>query len=1107
MKKLMRSLLVATATMLSLGIQAQDKAVAVKSASCTQAQSSNPVSYAYDGNTSTFWHTPWGGTTTSFPVTITFTLNENSHVDYARYICRQDGNTNGNWKQVAVSYSTTTSGSDFVTVGTFDCGSSSADLDFGTDGIDDVRRVRFTIQSGQGNFASCAEMQFYIRDNSKLEAFKPYFDDPICTQLKAGITSSADIQDADVKTLVDNLLKDATAYKKFRVGEYRAYRTTASLRNELRTSAQYTQYENPTGIYATEGKPMIVFVDGIGSDPVKLTVKNWLLNERESAYALRNGINFITPTTTGNTFVTYYTDEFQTAPKVRVHIVNGQVQGYYNQQTMTNADWKEIMALHPSDKDSTIIICQSQHAQTAYPAFIWRRNALNDIDSVMTLYQQVQWAERDIMGLTKYGRECDNRQLFFATNYGFMAAGGTGAYCHVGSLNAITKPDSKNFDFWGVGHEWGHNNQIQPGFKWSGCGETTNNIYASWAQIHFTGNPANLRLEDERTGVNDYSGTRGGRMQTYFEEGLRKGVQWQLQDGPDYHGAAESGTNNSRNYDHFVKLVPFWQMNLWGTLAGKCPDIIPMVIESIRNTPSSTLSAMNNGQQQVNIMKLACDSAKIDLLPFFEKAGMLKPINKYIEDYGPGWNIITEEMINNLKEHVAQKGYPAFTEEINYINGHNYHIYRDNLKLSTPEKLGEGCALSGSRVKVLHAKVQNAVAYETYNSDDELVRITMYGLNADDAHSYTEVLYPAAEDAAYIMAVGYDGTRAKIFEQVSPKFKTKTFYTLLSSGKGGYLTSENCTVNASGNITWSIARATSVSNTKCGHIWAAEERNGKMYLFNPQSQSYLGGTDNKEFSQYCTQEDAPYFLASAVNTTQNTWAFAKNGSGQYLNSYSATATGYWSGGTSDANNIWKVEEVETINVSIPATGYRAICYPFGLEIPDGVKAYYAKSIAQKDGQSYVILTEITDSYIPSYTPAIVVKEGITATTNVPMNLFYDYDLEHAEQTSVLTGALLKQSGFKAGALLGLSKDKDSGITGFYANTSTTMTSNYAYILATDAQGITSLPLITEEEFTTGIGSVRPTASASSLIYDLTGRTTSATDPGIYVKNGKKVLVK
>ena len=637
---------------------------------------------------------------------------------------------------------------------------------------------------GYGNFSDLGNLYKIVEvgENESLELgialtieAENYFSDNLYSELKAGVTSSEGIANAELKALVGSLLSDAQGYKKFRVAEYEPYRTVASLQQELKTSSPYNQWENPTGIYLKAGESCVVAVSGIGTDPVGLKIKNWVKNENGSTYSLVNGLNYITATTEGNVFVDYYTDNYESAPNVKVHFINAPVRGYWDKETMTNDDWEKM--LEPLNSDSSIIIVRSEHAQLAYPVCAWKQYCPENVDSLMAMYQQVQWAERDMMGLKKYGREAKNRQLYFASTYGFMAATNVGAYCNVGSLGAIMAPDSKKFDFWGVGHEWGHNNQIPPGFHWSGCGETTNNIYASWAQIH--GNPSNLRLEDETSGIDEYASMRGGRMQTYFEEGLRKGVQWQLQDGPDYHNATPETksvtdydydgnstgqvTTTSRNYDHFVKLSPFWQLNLWGTLAGKCPDIIPMVIESIRTTENYTSTYNTNGKQQINWMKLACDNAKIDLLPFFEKAGMLKPINAYIEDYGAGWNKINEKMIADLKSYVASKGYPAFTEEINYINGHNYHIYRDNLKLSVPGTLGEGCEQLVGKVKVDHNMVKNAVAFETYNSADELIRITMYGLGSDDAHSYTQVLYPA--DAAYIMAVGYDGECKEIYRK------------------------------------------------------------------------------------------------------------------------------------------------------------------------------------------------------------------------------------------------------------------------------------------------------------------------------------------------------
>ena len=769
----------------ALGLYAQDVKVAVKSATASSAQSGNEASMAIDGDNGTIWHSTWGSNPTKFPVTFTLTFTESTHVDYLRYVPRQDGNNNGHWNEVSVAYCPTTGGTDFVTIGEYVLNGSGATYDFYIpEGGVECGKVRFTIKSGANGFASAAEIAAYAIDNSKFEAFAPYFTDGLLTELKPEVTSSEGIEDADVKKLVDNLLSDADSYKKFRVGEYEAYMPTSTLKNILRTSSQYNNYENPTGIYMKGGESCIVLVSGIGDYPVELKIKNWYVHEDVSSYSLRNGLNYISAASEGNVFVDYYTDEFEEAPNVKIHFINASVQGYWDQETMTNDDWIELLKGR-SANDNTILITRSKHAQLAYPVSAWLSYCPTNVDSTMTLYQQVQWAERDIMGLERYGRQAKNRQLFYATNYGFMAAGGEGSYCHYNSLGAIMRPDASNFDFWGVGHEWGHNNQITPGFKWSGCGETTNNIYASWAQLNFTGKRHSLRLEDEVTGVDEYSGMRGGRMQTYFEEGVRKGVAWQLQDGPDYHGATPdsktvtgqdadgkyigSVATTSRNYDHFVKLVPFWQLNLWGTLAGKCPDIIPMVIESIRTTPNYESVYNTNGKQQVNWMKLACDSAKIDLLPFFEKAGMLRPIHAYIEDYGAGWNIITEEMIAELKSYVKEQGYAAFTEEINYINAHNYHIYRDNLKLEVPQEIGEGCSLSGNKMTVQHGVVKNAVAFETYNVKGELLRITMYGLGSDDNHSYTKVLYPKSDEmnetSAYVVAVGYDGTREKIYEE------------------------------------------------------------------------------------------------------------------------------------------------------------------------------------------------------------------------------------------------------------------------------------------------------------------------------------------------------
>ena len=1112
---------------LSVTASAQLQMVAFKSATATSYQSGEDASKAIDGNYGTIWHSSYSST--SFPVTITLTLNEKTHVDIIRYVPRQSG-TNGNWNEVDVEYSESTFLNKWTSLGTYFLNGSGSSYDFNMpEGDLSIARVRFKIKSGSGNFVSAAEIEAYTIDNTKQEAFKPYFQDELFTVLKPEVTSSEGIEDADVKALVDNLLADKEGYSKFRVGEYEAYRTVWSLQSELKTKAPYNQWENPTGIYLKQGESCWVAVSGIKDDKVGVKIRNWVKDEKGCSFSLRNGLNQITATSEGNVFVDYYTDNFENAPNVNVHFINAPVRGYWDQETMTNADW--VAMLKPLKSDSSIIIVRSEHAQLAYPVCAWKQHCPTNVDSLMTLYQQVQWAERDILGLKKYGREAKNRQLYFASTYGFMAATGVGAYCNVGSLGAIMTPDSKKFDFWGVGHEWGHNNQIEPGFHWSGCGETTNNIYASWAQIHFTGTPSRLRLEDENSGIDEYSNMRGGRMQTYFEEALRKGVQWQLQDGPDYYGATPETktvagydydgnptgqvTTTSRNYDHFVKLVPFWQLNLWGTLAGKCPDIIPMVIEGIRTTENYGSTYNTNGKQQVNWMKLACDSAKLDLLPFFEKAGMLKPINAYIEDYGAGWNKINEAMINTLRTHVASKRYPAFTEEINYINAHNMHIYRDNQKLQVPATLGAGCTYSNGMVKVMHNQVKNAVAFETYNSKDSLIRITMYGLGADDAHSYTYVLYPASSEesdaADYIMAVGYDGTREKIYQKTNLKkgLATNKFYTISSVGKGNALScGASTSINQSGVITWNLARTSAAS---INLIWYLEKRDGKTYLYNPQSNSYFTGTNNTKTTSLCDKASAPSWEISCVNENNNTYIFNMSGTGQYINSYDATGTGLWSGGSSDANNIWTVEEIKTIDFTIPSSGYYLGCCPFAIELPEGLEAYVVgettKATYEGEEFTYAVMDKVDGNVVPARMPVILKAApgkytvSLIAEDNTPLTT-----------PNLLKGTTLKQTGLtKATVMSTISASSEAGTTGtMKVNlTATTVPANRAYLLNTDINEATQVYLQTRD-ILTGIQEIDGTQSdENGVYYELNGTRAKKPQSGhVYItSNGKRILVK
>ena len=1106
-----------------LGVNAQDKKVKIKSAAASSYQGGEGADKAIDGQTSTIWHSNWGSGT-SFPVTFTVTLDQTTHVDYLRYIPRQDGNSNGNWNEVDLSYAPTTGSNSFTKVGTYNLGGSSAAYDFYLPGGGlECGKVRFTIKSGSNGFASAAEVEAYVIDNTKDLAFAPYFEDDLYTVLKPSVTSSDGIADAELKKLVDNLLDNPTSYKKFRVGEYEAYMKTSTLKNNLKISSQYNNYENPTGIYLKAGDSCVVVARGITDYPVGLKIKNWYLNENASAYSLRNGVNVITATTEGNVFVNYYTDDFEKAPNVKVHFVNASVQGYWDQETMTNADWKELLKGRSAD-DHTIIITRSKHAQLAYPVSAWLKHCPSNVDSVMTMYQQTQWALRDMLGLEKYGRQVKNRQLFYATDYGFMAAGGEGAYCHYGSLGSIMTPDSKNFDFWGVGHEWGHNNQLPNGFKWPGCGETTNNISASWAQLHFSGNRNYMRLEDENSGVDAYKGMRGGRMETYFEEGIRKGVSWQLQDGPDYHGATPDEktvtgydadgnsigtvTTTSRNYDHFVKLTPFWQLNLWGTMAGKSPDIIPMVIEGIRSDASYTSKFNTSGKQQVNWMKLACDSAGLNLLPFFEKAGMLKPINAYIEDYTPGWLVISTDMIDALKAHVREKGYPTPNEEINYINGHNYNIYRDKLPLEVPEKLGDGCSAGNGYVTVAHSYVKNAVAYETYDANGVLLHITMYALGTSRTnHSNTKVLYTG--NSSYIMAVGYDGTRKMIYGKANEtKGLEAGLYNISSKNNATSLTcGKQTSLELTGDINWKIERVKTDVSGSADQMWAWEAVDGGFRLKNLQTGLYLATVSGDNVAELKEESEAALLEAVCMDEAQALYAFRLVGSNDYLCAVSAKGTSIKFGSLDEECNIWKVASVKNFEFSIPKAKVLAACYPFAMNIPEGVTAYVVTGAGKwtydVTEYNYAFIEEVKGGVVPAYMPVIYSGAQAAYTVNVLAD-----DNTPLVENNLLHGATIRRYLTKNEYFASLATTTVAGATmTMKSSSSTGANANTSYLLKSDVGSVSTIYLA-DKKTVTSIDGVN-VDEAEVELYDLNGvKVTVPVKNGIYVTStGKKVLVK
>lgn len=728
-----------------------DTKVKVTSGTASSFQGSEGIENTFDGNMSTIYHSSWDNSGANyFPITLTYNFTNEEQIDYMVYNPRQSG-SNGLFKEVEVWYSTVEN-TNLVKYTDIDMkGSSTATQINFTPSIIHPTRIQLVVQSGSGDgqgFASCAEMEFFKAVSNTSGDYAVFANNEM-TALKPEVTLEQiqSLSNLFVKRLA-LAIYSGTYSTEFRFAEYEAYPTLDETSSWMKTSS-YNSFENPTGIYFDKGESMVILVDNPGEEAVQLRVQNFGTKDPAgSTYTLKNGINKITATNRGNGYISYYTSNYKTAPKVKIHFVMGKENGYFDRGRHTNEDWKRFLANACSD----IMDMRGYRCQIAYPVQSFRNACPANGEELAARYDSIVYREHEIMGLNKYNKVPKNRQFSRVVPSGYFADG-IGAGIGAGSEEDIIRLNG--FQYWGIGHELGHVNQIRPGLKWVSTTEVTNNIYSAWVQFSL-GNRQDLRLEHENPGsgwANDFMNGIGGRFNCYLNFGIRMGNNWLCQEGPDYYGQALFGTPARRNYDHFVKLVPMWQIQLYFHQAGFSPDIYAKVSERMR---TMDLSNYSNGQLQLNFMRTLIDSTGQDVTDFFVKAGMLKPINRVLEDYSYGTMTITQAQCDELITYAQKYPKPA-SPVIYYISGNNWQIYKNQLPLEGT--FGQGVTSNGTLRRVNHSIWKNVVAYETYK-DNELVRITISGRGCTD-FSITDVDYPAG--STRIEAIDWLGNKTLVY--------------------------------------------------------------------------------------------------------------------------------------------------------------------------------------------------------------------------------------------------------------------------------------------------------------------------------------------------------
>ena len=286
-----------------------------------------------------------------------------------------------------------------------------------------------------------------------------------------------------------------------------------------------------------------------------------------------------------------------------------------------------------------------------------------------------------------------------------------------------------------------------------------------------------------------------------------------------------------------------------------------------------------------------------------------------------------------------------------------------------------------------------------------------------------------------------------------------------------------------------------VSNANQIFTFVPATNNGEYYMYNPNYDLYLGKltaretepivTNNKAEAGIWKVESKPNGISMPINVNRASGGL----DGLHLAGDNVRLVPWNS--TSDASQ-WYIELVTEVPVAVPAAGYTTANLPFAVKMPEGMKAYVAVEPVMVDDVLCMYIEEIAvdDAVVPGNTPVILAAQAGT----------YMLQFVNTEVSAPAGGAWkgTLRAATVNGASYTLSGDK------FVRKSNASVSANQAYYVA--ALDAATLPIALENGGETGIDDVEG-ADGKGVFYDLSGRRVSKPESGIYVLNGKKVLVK
>ncbi len=207
---------------------------------------------------------------------------------------------------------------------------------------------------------------------------------------------------------------------------------------------------------------------------------------------------------------------------------------------------------------------------------------------------------------------------------------------------------------------------------------------------------------------------------------------------------------------------------------------------------------------------------------------------------------------------------------------------------------------------------------------------------------------------------------------------------------------------------------------------------------------------------------------------------------------------------------FNLEEVTSLPVTISSVAYGTLYAPVALAIPEHVKAYTGVI----DGD-YLVLTKITTGIIPAETGVVLYRDEESYDTAPEGATTHDFSIVANPESSVTSSfsgsvATIAKTSVDGEAYT-LQTDTESAIDVAFKPSADDITGGKAYLVLPTQQAARALRIRfagEEEGGTTSIDEGQWTMDNGQLtIYDLQGRRVLNPTKGMYIVNGKKIVIK